>query len=268
MAVKSPTRTGIAQEFATHILPVGALPVRCHVLDPTRAKAVEDFLVDRLPWCYTTKKHLQERFAKTGLAASVALANTLPDPGSVMSGDFGEITTMFFLASERRELTHLIRKWRYKEDRNRAALHSDVIILYREDEKDATERDFVICAEAKQKATASKFDPISKAIEGFELDRTGRLGRTLTWLREKAIDHENAERIRFIERFAFGLTTEYMKYFKAVAIVDRSLLDGELTRQIELPQQDESFEVVVLGITDLKDFYERVFKRATTEVTI
>lgn len=244
--------------------------MRCHVLDGTQAKILEDFLVQQLPWCYTTKKHTRQRVEETGVPACQIISNKLPDPGSVMSGDFGEVLTLFFLSSECTENAIPIKKWRYKENRLKAAPLSDVILLYREYDDKASKNDFVICAEAKQKATkSSSFFPIEKSIEGFEQDRTGRLARTLAWLKEKAIDQESVKNIKFIKRFTSDhLSDEYKKHFKAVAIVDRKLLDEELTRQLKLPQQNESFEVIVLGIDQLKTLYETVYSRAQIEVAV
>lgn len=244
--------------------------MRCHVLDATQAQLLEDFLVEQLPWCYTTKTHTKKRVEATGLSVCEIVAKKLPDPGSVMSGDFGEVLTLFFLSSERTENAKPIKKWRYKENRLKAASGSDVILLYREYTNKPSKNDFVICAEAKQKATKSNtFFPIEKSIEGFELDKTGRLARTLVWLKEKAIDQESASWIQLIERFTSEhLSVEYKKHFKAVAIVDRSLLDDELTRQLKLPQQDENFEVIVLGIDKLKSLYETVYSRAQSEVSV
>lgn len=260
----------ISKVFLPHKMPAGSQPVRCHVLGTAQAKLLEDYLVQQLPWCYTTKKHTKQRVEETGFSACQIIANKLPDPGSVMSGDFGEVLTLFFLSSERTENATSIKKWRYKENRLKAAPLSDVILLYREFADKASKNDFVICAEAKQKATKSNtFFPIEKSIEGFEQDRTGRLARTLAWLKEKAIDQESSKNIEFIKRFTSGhLSVEYKKHFKAVAIVDRELLDEELTRQLKLPQQDDSFEVIVLGIDKLKLLYETVYTRAQAEVTV
>lgn len=268
MTLRSKSPNSVAKAFVVHSMPANALPVRCHVLDGAKAKAIEDYLVQELPWCYASKTHIKNRARSTGKSAREIIANRLPDPGSVMSGDFGEITTMFFLASERVEATLPVKKWHYKQDRTKAAPLTDVIIIYRADADKPTKDDFVICAETKQKATASAFDPISQAVEGFRKDSTGRLARTLTWLREKAIDQEAPERIALIERFTSELATEYGKFFKAVAVVDRSLLNDELTRQVDLPKQDTSFEVIVLGISDLKTLYERVFQRAQAEINL
>lgn len=254
--------------FAPHDMPPGALPVRCHVLQAGKARLMEDFLVQELPWCYTTKGHIKKRIEEAKVSPTEILANKLPDPGSVMSGDFGEILTLFFLSSERTEATTPIKKWRYKQDRQKPAPHSDVILLYREKGDKPTKRDFVICAEAKQKSTNSTFNPIKEAVDGFEKDRTGRLARTLVWLKEKALDQESRENLEFVKRFTDDLSVEYLKHFKAVAVVDRALLDEEITQHISLPEQDSSFEVVVLGINELKTFYERVFARSPSEVTI
>jgi hypothetical protein len=258
----------VAGAFETHKMPEGALPVRCHVVTDGSAERLEDYLVCNLPSCYVTKSHLRERRDSTGCTPGEILANRLPDTGSVMSGDFGEVLTLFFLAAERAENIHLVRKWRYKQDRLKATPHSDVVILHRAELDAASADDFVICAEAKQKATAGKFNPISKAVEGFRADKTGRLARTLVWLREKAIDLETRESIKYIERFTTATNTPYERFFKAVAVVDRELLDDELTREIDLPEQDEAFEMVVLGISDLKRLYETVFSRAAKEISV
>jgi len=257
------------EAFKNYVMPEGALPVRCHVLQATQALALENYLVQSLPECYITQDQLKLRADATELTPAQILANKLPDIGNVMSGDFGEIITMYFLSSERPEKTTLLKKWRYKQDRRKAAPHSDVVIFHRESATSASENDFIICAESKQKAARSNtYIPIANAIEGYLDDKTGRLARTLTWLREKAIDQESPKRINFLNRFTVDPTVEYLKHFKAIAIIDRALLDREITRKIDLPRQDDSFEVVVLGIDDLKTFYERVYSRAINEVTV
>lgn len=254
--------------FEQHAMPKEALPVRCHVLIADQAKILEDFLVQSLPECYISVPELKRRAKETGLPVDELLANKFPDKGSVMSGEFGEILTLFFVSSEKKEVTTLIKKWRYKQDRKKAAPHSDVIVFYKDKSKKASEKDFVICAESKQKSTKSKFNPIKKAIEGFKIDSTGRLARTLTWLREKAIDQESNDVIHFLNRFTIDPTIKYQKYFKAVAVVDRALLNDELKQKLDLPKQDEFFEVVVLGVTDLKEIYEAAFSRAMKETAI
>ena len=247
-------------------MPAGALKVRCHVLPDHHSAKVQDFLVQSLPECYITTEKLKTRCKETGLSASDMLAQVFPDPGSVMSGDFGEIFTMFFLSSERVEKTDLIKKWCYKQDRRKAAPHSDVVIFHRATPGSPSESDFLICGESKQKSTKGKFDPISDAVEGYKTDRTGRLGRTLAWLRERALLDGTKEDIHLVERFTTFSKTTFGKSFKALALVERTFLDDELIREIELPTQDKAFEIIVLGISDLKAIYEAVFERARKEV--
>jgi len=258
----------LAEGFQLHQMPPGALPCRCHILRPDKARIVEDYLVKQLPTCYIASQHLKNRAEETGLSASEVLANKLPDPGHVMSGDFAEILTLFFLGSERQEKTVLVKKWRFKQDRLKSAPHSDVIILYRKDNKSPSSEDFVICAESKQKATASSFIPIAKAMEGFEKDRTGRLARTLLWLREKAIDSGSISMIEYLQRFVRANPVSFFKYYKAVAIIDREILDAELSRPLALPEQNANFEVVVLGINRLYEMYNKVYQRAIREVQV
>jgi hypothetical protein len=258
----------VSGAFRLHALPPGSLPVRCHVLRADQATVLENYLVEKLPDCYITEQQIVDRRTATGMAASEIVANKLPDPGSVMSGDFGEILTLFFLSTERPEATRRIKKWRYKQDRQKSAPLSDVIILHRENVTAPSANDFVICAESKQKATESTFDPISKALEGYVSDNTGRLARTLTWLREKAIDSETTTDIEYITRFTHATAVSYKKHYKAIAIVDRAMLDDEITRAITLPEQNESFEVIVLGVDRLYEMYNSVYRRAPLEVVV
>lgn len=77
------------------------------------------------------------------------------------------------MASERSERVNKIRKWQFKQDRTKAAPHSDVVILHRKYADRPSKDDFVICAESKVKSTQSPFCPIEKSIEGYNSDKTG-----------------------------------------------------------------------------------------------
>ena len=94
------------------------------------------------------------------------------------------------------------------------------------------------------------------------------MARTLVWLKEKAIDHENSDAITFVSRFTDDLLeTTFRKKYRAVAVIDLDFLDNELLKDLDLPIQSDEFEVVVLGIADLKDLYEQSYERAVTEVS-
>jgi len=126
--------------------------------------------------------------------------------------------------------------------------------------------DFVICAESKAKATGSDSEPIENSIRGYVADKTGRLARTLVWLKEKAIDNEDSDYIKFITRFTDEhLNTGFSKKYRAVAIIDSKYLDDELTKSLVLPAQNDGFEVIVLGISNLRKLYEQSFSRAINE---
>ncbi|MFO3289592.1 Hachiman antiphage defense system protein HamA [Legionella pneumophila serogroup 1] len=253
----------ITSWFIEYQKPDGAIAVRTHILDDSKQAHIEQYLSRLIPDCYISANVLATRVNETGFSASEILQNKLPDRGSVMAGDFGEILTLFYLSSERSEPVKKIRKWRYKQDRTKAAPHSDVVILHRNYVDKASKSDFVICAEAKVKSTQSSFCPIEKSIEGYNSDRTGRLARTLVWLKEKAIDQEDSESIEYIKRFTDDLlSTEFKKNYRAVAIIDRNFLDQELQKSLELPTQSEEFEVIVIGITNLKQLYEQSFSSA------
>lgn len=77
-----------------------------------------------------------------------------------------------------------------------------------------------------------------------------------------------ASDIPLLDRFIKISDVSYKKYFKAVAIIDRTLLNEELMRDIQLPAQDDEFEVVVLGVQNLKALYETVFTRALAEAKV
>ena len=149
--------------FNEYECPDGSIAVRAHTLDGETLSKLEEFMSQEIPTCYISKGEMETRMNETGLSAAEILQNKIPDAGSVMAGDFGEVLTLFYLASERAEAVKKIKKWRFKQDRTKAAPHSDVIIMHRAHTDRPSTNDFVICAEAKLKSTASAFSPIEKA---------------------------------------------------------------------------------------------------------
>jgi hypothetical protein len=114
-----------------------------------------NLLQDAVRRCYISDERLAERATTTQTPRSEILAAKLPDAGSVMSGDFGEIISYIYLAS--RETVRTAsgpKKWRLKEDRLRPAPYSDVIQFVLPQWPQASAEDRVICAEVKAKATA------------------------------------------------------------------------------------------------------------------
>jgi len=260
----------IADWFAAHALPINSIVADVFVLNAEARASIADFLVKELPDCYISKDDIEDQVERTKRTVSEIVANKFADPGSVMAGDFGEILTLFFLGTAGGPELRRVKKWRYKQDRNKAAPHSDVILLHCPDPANPSPDDYLICAEAKVKSTASNtYRPIEAALKGYEADRTGRLAKTLAWLREKALETETADTVNYIERFSKKqIAVTYNKNHRAVALIDTNFLDAELIQQVAIPAQNAAFKVVVMGLADLKVLYEECFARAAAEAKI
>lgn len=258
---------GISVLFSSYEKPDGSLDISTHALKDGCYDKLLNYLTEKLPFCYITRNNIKKIAKRANMSPCDVVLNKYPDKGSVMAGDFGEISCLYFLACQQPKEAKRIMKWRYKQDRQKAAPHSDVIILYCKEPNSPSIDDYVICAEAKLKSTKSEFNPISKALEGYSLDKTGRLARTLTWLHEKAIENENEEKIEYFKRVVeTNLNVSFDKYHKAVAIVDMKFIDNELIQDLEIPANCDEFECIVLGIPNLKSLYESVYERSAEEV--
>jgi hypothetical protein len=134
-----------------------------------------DLLRDAFRRCYISDELLAERTQATQSTPAEILAAKLPDAGSVMSGDFGEIIGYIYLASRGQStIPSGPKRWRLKQDRTKAAPGSDVVQFTLPQWPQASAEDRVFCAEVKAKATASTFSPIAMAIEGSQKDSTSR----------------------------------------------------------------------------------------------
>ncbi|NRD57032.1 Hachiman antiphage defense system protein HamA [Corallococcus exiguus] len=218
--------------------------------------------------CYITDKHLADRAALLGLPASEILASKMPDPGSTMSGDFGEIIT-FILQSSQKHPQAIIgpKKWRLKQDRTKPAPHSDVIHFLVPNWPSSSSNDALLCAEVKTKSLEGSSTPIKKAIEDSAKDRVSRLGRTLTWLRERALNEDLGElTIAHLSRFINATNhPPAAKNFSAVAILCSSLTKSELK---DAPTQaSPDYSVIIMSIPELKATYTSIFDAATQSAT-
>ncbi|MDH6185309.1 Hachiman antiphage defense system protein HamA [Polaromonas sp. CG_23.6] len=199
--------------------------------------------------------------------ATQVIAAALPDPGSVMSGEFGEILTYFYQGATALPKAAVgLRRWHLKQDRNKAAPYSDVVHLVLPNWPTSSAMDTVLCSEVKAKSTKSKFEPIKNAIEGCETDRTSRLAGTLVWLRERAITGATegasvAQLNRFIKLAGLPPT---VKKFQAVAVVCDSLVTEEAAKAPATASPD--YEVVVISVPKLKATYEAAYTAAMNAV--
>lgn len=237
-----------------------------HVSDE-HAAAWTDVLGVPVRRCYIDDALLDERAQACGRPKTEFVAAKLPDRGSTMAGDFGEILVFLYHAVVESGV-ELIgpKKWRLKQDRTKPAPYSDVVHFVLPHWPDPSTDDRILCSEVKTKSTAGVSSPISSAVADCEKDRTSRLAKTLVWLKERAlVDSLGTTTVEHLERFIKA--TDYppaQKQFRAVAVVCTSLVDDELADAPEEEPTDHT--VVVIAVPNLKQHYEDVFDSVYTAV--
>ena len=223
--------------------------------------------------CYVTDEDLKKRIDSFSSTKEKELSEILPDKGNIKSGDFGEILS-YFLFKERHKNKHVHgpKKWRWKQEKNVAAPYTDVILFSIQKDGKASKEDLFISVESKMKAVINNnYDPIQAAINGAEKDYVSRIANSLSWFRKKYKDEsikENApvealKKIvdsieRFIKSEIFG---EYDKKIKAIAFIDKSLFEDEITKNTVIPpQKGMNLNIFAVSVKDLKKVYEKVFE--------
>jgi hypothetical protein len=229
------------------------------------AKAWADALGVAVRRCYVSDSVVEERAKATGVSKAEIIAARLPDAGSTMAGDFGEILVYFYQAAkEHPGAAFGPKKWRLKQDRTKPAPHSDVVQFVLPSWPTPSDKDLLLCSEVKTKSTNGSSSPITSAIEDSAKDRTSRLARTLVWLRERALLEPLGD-IQLVHLDRFINATEHppaTKRFRAVAVICSSLVDGEL---VDAPTEVSSdYTVVVIAVPDLRKTYTAVFEAART----
>ena len=122
--------------------------------------------------CYVSDIVVKERAEATGASEEELIKAKLPDAGSTMSGDFGEILVDFYQAAKTLPKAAIgPRKWRLKQDRTKPAPYSDVVHFVLPSWPSPGPDDLLLCSEVKSKATAGNFAPIRKRSRTAE--RTG-----------------------------------------------------------------------------------------------
>lgn len=235
---------------------------------PAYAATIPTALGTAIRRCYISDDKVNTQASYYPPATRI-IAAALPDPGSVMSGEFGEILTYFYQGTMALPTAAVgLRRWHLKQDRNKAAPYSDVVHLVLPNWPAPSAQDTVLCSEVKAKSTKGKFEPIQKAIEGCETDRTSRLAGTLVWLRERALtgatEGASVDQLsRFIEPAGLPPT---IKKFQAVAVVCDSLVAAEVAKAPTTPSPD--YDVVVISVPKLKATYEAAYITAMSAVPL
>lgn len=246
MSVPAETADGWAQELAAAIR-------RCYIDDDdltNRAAALR-----------------QELGGTLESRQATVIGAKLPDPGSTMAGDFGEIITYLFQAVRHHpQVAFGPKKWRLKQDRTKPAPYSDVVHFVLPHWPTPTEDDQLLCAEVKTKSTSGDSRPIQAAIADSAKDRTSRLAKTLVWLRDRAITHSlGTTTLAHLNRFIKATDhPEATKRFFAVAVVCSDLVEEELQ---DAPQTaPDGCSVVVVAVPTLKSVYEACFAAAKASI--
>jgi hypothetical protein len=210
--------------------------------------------------CYISDDKLLERAQAGGVGGAEVAAAKIPDPGAVMSGDFGEIVTAFFMASRSLPAVAIDPvRWRYKADRKKAAPYSDVVQMVLPTWPATSADDRIVCAEVKAKATKGKFDPIAAARDGSTSDRDGRLINTLLWLKDKALtDGSDVVEVAQLDRFIRAVDHPHASWdFCAVAVIDSTFVSDEIAKATA-PASGEC-TLIVISIPELKMRYTELF---------
>lgn len=213
--------------------------------------------------CYVLDSHIEKRAREAGVQPADIVASKLPDPGSTMAGDFGEILVYLYQGAKEHPRKAIgPKKWRLKQDRTKPAPYSDVVHFVLPSWPKPSAQDVLLCSEVKTKSTDGDSSPIAAAIEDSAKDRTSRLAKTLVWLRERALNEDlGSVKLAHLDRFIKA--TDHppaTKRFRAVAVVCSSLLTGELaTAPASAPTE---YSVVVISVPDLKKLYTSVFDAA------
>ncbi|MCC6151850.1 MAG: DUF1837 domain-containing protein [Planctomycetes bacterium] len=230
------------------------------------AKSWADALGLTVRRCYVSDSIITAKAQEHGVELAEIVAARLPDAGSTMAGDFGEILVYLYQCAKDVK-SFGPKKWRLKQDRTKPAPHSDVLHFTLPTWPKASDEDVLICSEVKTKSTNGDSTPIQSAIEDSAKDRTSRLVRTLVWLRERALVESLGDvQIAHLDRFINATDhPEAKKQFRAVAVVCKSLVDDEL--RYAPRKAVAEYAVVVIAVPDLKKTYSAVFAAAHKAVS-
>lgn len=235
-------------------------PCKIYEVPADIADALADVLSGAIRRCYISDAKLKANAGRTGRPQTEIVAAVLPDPGSTMSGDFGEILSALFLAAHEYPVDVLDpKKWRLKQDRTKPVSHSDVVQFVLPNWPASSDADRVLCAEAKAKATERDSDPVANALLDSRKDRDGRLIKTLEWLREKAFTTElGTVQLDHLERFINAVDHPAAAHeFHAVVVTCTSLLADVVEQVPEVVPND--YALIIIAVHQLRTTYMAVF---------
>ncbi len=252
-------------------------------------KKTNEFVIDcLLPFrrAYITDEKLDKIEAKKQNPRTDIIKRRLPDPGDVMSGDFGEILT-FYMATElwSPDVNYTPMKWRFKDDPKKASPKTDVILFqFVNDVEHPNVNDKLITYEAKAHATAitGKYrDHIQKkavtykdgkdkcsfvdAMFDADKDRASRAGESIIYLKNHAENIDDDVLMNVLLRFENGYSVSYKAEYNAVAIIESTDFANQIARMpADLMTTFPDITLYCMPIKDLQNVYERVYSQLET----
>ncbi|HVX28344.1 MAG TPA: Hachiman antiphage defense system protein HamA [Parafilimonas sp.] len=215
---------------------------------------------------YLSDEILNERIKLFGSSRINEILEKIPDQANIQSGEFAELLLYFFIPECYISGDCLNPpKWKWKQHKNRALQFTDVLILQIKTKDNPSVEDFLIAVESKAQATKPGKDVIRlhDAIRGSEEDYVSRLAESLVYLKARYKDELNVDSVKYLERFMeTPRFPSYIKYFKAVGIVDDEFAGNELSKADPTSKIiKDSLEVILISMKDMKEIYENVYSQ-------
>lgn len=253
-----------------------------YVFDNTKTTSfINDCLVP-FRQAYIEDEKVDAIVKKYGNTREDVIARRLPDKGKVMSGDFGEILSLYLASQIWYPNVNVIPlKWRYKDKKKDASHYTDIVLFEWKDPANPSIDDSMVTFEVKTCATSlsnttykmhkrksaitykdGKLEcTILEAVFDANKDAVERAAETLPYLITRCEDLDLDELHNQIERFCNAATTSYRKEHNAVAVVDTSTLAEQIARIpvdmfVALPNVSH---VYCVPIDNLKSIYEQVY---------
>lgn len=232
---------------------------------------------------YLSDEKLDKIEAKKQNSRKDIINRRLPDPGEVMSGDFGEILT-YYMATELwlPNAYYKPLKWRFKNDFKKASPKTDVVLFQLvNDVNHPDANDTLITYEAKAHATpiAGKYGTHTQkpaitykdgkdrctfvdAVFDADKDRASRSAESIIYLKNIAEDTDDDDFMDVLKRFEQGYTVPYNTLHNAVAIIESTDIDNQISRMPkDLMTTFPGIILYCMPIKNLKTVYESIFSQ-------
>lgn len=276
----------ISDYFTEDKVTYSALGIVLYVFDDSKTSLFVRECLFPFRRAYISDKKLDRVEAKKKNPRKDIINRRLPDPGDVMSGDFGEILT-YYMATElwSPDVNYKPMKWRFKDDPKKASPKTDVVLFQIvKDVNHPDANDKLITYEAKAHATpiagTYKMHKQKRAItykDGKDCctfidaifdadnDRASRAAESIIYLKNKAEDKDDDDFLDVLNRFDKGFSVPYVAEHNAVAIVDSADLGNQIGRMpIDLMSTFPGIKLFCMPINNLKQLYEDIYSQLET----